>query len=405
MKYALVAAACVGHLALVIRSHNWWYGLPLSKRAGDAVHLLHALLVTALPAAAVAVFGWRLTDVLHWHRVGGFSHLLQAYLAFCLLVAFVWLPFVTFVRLFRREPARLVRCEVVDVARQLGRRPVGSGHHAFLAGLPGNELFEVEYVEKVLYPARLPAAWDGLTILHLTDLHLHGTPDRDWFRVILDRCAAWSPELVAVTGDVADSDVHHRWIIPLLGRLRWRVAAFAILGNHDHRHDVGLIRKRLRRLGMRVLENDCHEVEVRGEKLLVAGHEGPWLPGEPDLSAYPAEAFRLCLSHTPDNVGWARRHGVDLMLAGHLHGGQIRLWPFGSILVPSRCGRRFDAGTFHEPPTLVHVSRGLSGEHPVRYNCRPEVTLLTLRRPARRLPGGLFRGGFLPGNPSCFSLS
>ena len=71
--------------------------------------------------------------------------------------------------------------------------------------------------------------------------------------------------------------------------------------------------------------------------------------------------------------------GIDLMLAGHVHGGQIRLPPFGSVLVPSRYGRRYDAGAFDEPPTLLHVSRGLSGEHPVHYNCLPEVTLLTLR--------------------------
>jgi uncharacterized protein len=53
--------------------------------------------------------------------------------------------------------------------------------------------------------------------------------------------------------------------------------------------------------------------------------------------------------------------------------------PFGSILVPSRYGRRYDQGSFDERPTLLHVSRGLSGEHPLRFGCRPEVTLLTLR--------------------------
>jgi len=66
------------------------------------------------------------------------------------------------------------------------------------------------------------------------------------------------------------------------------------------------------------------------------------------------------------------------MLSGHVHGGQIRLPWIGSILVPSRYGRRYDCGTFAEAPTLLHVSRGVSGEHPLRYHCKPEVTLLTL---------------------------
>src|SRR5262249_46721488 len=158
-------------------------------------------------------------------------------------------------------------------------------------------------------------AWDGLTVLHLSDLHLHGTPDREWFAAIMDRCADWHPDIVALTGDVADSEVHHRWIIPLLGRLRWKVAAFAILGNHDHRYDVGLTRRGRARVGMRVRPNAGAEAGARGERFAAIGHEGPWLKGAPDLSACPAGPFRLCLSHTPDHVRWARRHGVDLMLA------------------------------------------------------------------------------------------
>jgi predicted MPP superfamily phosphohydrolase len=97
------------------------------------------------------------------------------------------------------------------------------------------------------------------------------------------------------------------------------------------------------------------------------------------VTACPEGVFRLCLSHTPDNIGWARQHQINLMLAGHNHGGQIRLPLVGSVIVPSRYGRRYDCGTFHEPPTLLHVSRGLAGKEPVRYNCRPEVAKLVLR--------------------------
>jgi predicted MPP superfamily phosphohydrolase len=130
---------------------------------------------------------------------------------------------------------------------------------------------------------------------------------------------------------------------------------------------------------MHVLSNTWAQVEVRGQPLVVIGHEGPWFKGAPDLAGCPAGPFRLCLSHTPDNIAWARRWGVDLMLSGHVHGGQIRLPGIGSVLVPSRYGRRYECGTFNEPPTVLHVSRGLSGEHPLRYFCRPEVTRLVLR--------------------------
>ena len=379
MTVVFAGLACLGHLVLMIGSHNWFYGLRLPKWAGDVVHLTHALAVLALPAGLLVGWGWGLDGLFAWPPTCTVHALVLAYLAVCLAVALLWLPGVTLFRLLRRPPAGAVRSEIVDLERQLGRRPRGEGHHAFLAHLPGNEIFQIEYVERELYPPRLPAAWDGLTILHLSDLHLHGTPDQDYFAALLDRCAAWAPDIVAITGDVADSPHHHAWIAPLLGRLRWRIAAFAILGNHDHRYDVERIREELRRLDIRVLENNWLTVEVRGQPLTVIGHEGPWLAPAPDLSGCPTGPFRLCLSHTPDNMAWARRQGMDLVLAGHVHGGQIRLPPFGSILVPSRCGRRYDWGAYEEAGTLLYVSRGISGEHPVRYNCLPEVTLLTLR--------------------------
>ncbi len=379
MTFVLAALACLGHLVLMIGSHNWFYGGRHPKRVGDVVHLLHAVAVLALPAGLLLGWGPGLHGLFAWPPTGLVHALVLGYLGVGVLTAVVWLPYVTVRRLLRRVPPGTSRVEVVDIERQLGRRPVGTGHHSFLARLPGNEIFQVEYVERTLHPARLPRAWDGLTVLHLSDLHLHGTPDRDYFEAVMDRCAAWQPDLVAITGDVADSPHHHAWIEPLLGRLRWKVAAFAILGNHDYRHDVAVIRGEMRRLGILVPENSWLEALVRGEPLVVIGHEGPWLEPAPDLSGCPREPFRLCLSHTPDNLAWARRQGIDLVLAGHVHGGQIRIPPFGSILVPSRCGRRYDAGAYEEGGTLLYVSRGLSGEHPVRYNCRPEVTLLTLR--------------------------
>ena len=198
----------------------------------------------------------------------------------------------------------------------------------------------------------------------------------------MDRCADWEPDIVAVTGDLADGLDYIRWIVPVLGRLRWKVAGLAILGNHDGWYAPDRVRRRLRRLGMHVLGNGWERIEVRGEPLIAIGQESPWFHPAPDLSACPPGPFRLCLSHTPDNIRWARRAGVDLMLSGHVHGGQVRLPVIGSILVPSRYGRRYDCGVFDEGPTLLHVSRGLGGDHPLRFLCRPEATRLVLRRPA-----------------------
>jgi predicted MPP superfamily phosphohydrolase len=220
-----------------------------------------------------------------------------------------------------------------------------------------------------------------LTILHLTDLHLCGTPDRAFYHVVMERCLQWGvPDLLALTGDVIDSEWHHRWIVPVLGKLRWNLGAFVILGNHDSWRDVTLIRRRLRKVGMNVIGNGWQQIDVRGEPMIVIGHEGPWFTPIPDLANCPEGIFRLLLSHTPDNISWARANHIDLMLAGHVHGGQIRLPVLGSVFVPSRYSRRFDCGTFYLAPTVMHVGRGLSGQHPLRFFCKPEVTRIVLRK-------------------------
>jgi hypothetical protein len=68
------------------------------------------------------------------------------------------------------------------------------------------------------------------------------------------------------------------------------------------------------------------------------------------------------------------------MLAGHNHGGQIRLPWLGALISPSWYGWRYAGGLYHEPPTLLHVSRGIAAKHPIRLNCPPELALLILRR-------------------------
>ena len=85
--------------------------------------------------------------------------------------------------------------------------------------------------------------------------------------------------------------------------------------------------------------------------------------------------------HTPDRIGWARRHRLDLLLCGHTHGGQARFPGIGPVVAPSLYGSKFASGVFWAPPTLMHVSRGLAGTHTIRLRCPPEVTLLTLLSP------------------------
>jgi predicted MPP superfamily phosphohydrolase len=376
----LLAALVFGHGLVLTYSHNRWYGSGFHKYVIDALQLLHGLLLLGGPIGLVLLYGLDPYPIFVDPLGGVGPALLAAYCAACLaaLPLFVAL---TLWRRLRSKPAALVsnHTRTVDVAAELGYQPLGQSPHGWMARLPRNEVFQVDLAEKTVRLRRLPKAWDHLSILHVSDVHWNGTPDRVYFRRVMDLCAEWKPDLVAFTGDAVDTDGHYRWIVPLFGRLKWKDAALAILGNHDAYFDPQLIRRRLGKLGMQVLGNSWKQIEIRGEPMVVIGNEAPWFGPPPNLSACPAEIFRLCLSHTPDHIGWAKKHGIDLVLAGHVHGGQLRLPAIGSIVVPSRYGRRYDCGLFDESPTVMHVSRGLSGEQPLRYNCRPEVTKLILR--------------------------
>jgi hypothetical protein len=139
----------------------------------------------------------------------------------------------------------------------------------------------------------------------------------------------------------------------------------------------------LRRAGFTALEGRWKVLDVNGSRLALGGTSYPW--GR-DLGRQPiptADA-RILLSHAPDQVYRAAGWGVDLMLCGHNHGGQVRVPVFGPILMPSRYSRRFDRGFFRVGQTLMSVSQGVGAKDPVRVGCHPEVTRLTLRSPVVR---------------------
>jgi hypothetical protein len=98
------------------------------------------------------------------------------------------------------------------------------------------------------------------------------------------------------------------------------------------------------------------------------------------LTGVDPDAFRLMLAHSPDIMPDAVEEKIDLVLAGHTHGGQVRFPFVGATVCPSRYGTRYAAGLYREGRTTLYVNRGLGTvRFPVRFLCRPELALLTLR--------------------------
>lgn len=277
----------------------------------------------------------------------------------------------------------------MDVSRELGFRPAGTGPYESLLNIPGNEVFRLEVAAHEFALPNVPPEWDGLSILHLSDWHFSGTVALPYFEYVTRLCREMQPDLIVFTGDLLDRQELESWIPSTLGTLSAPLGRYFILGNHDWYLQPERIRERMREQGWIDLAGRSKVIEYKGKRLLLGGTEVPWMgkhPGDLDSSA----DFKLLLSHTPDHFSWGRRAGFDLVLAGHNHGGQIRFPGFGPVYCPSLYGCKYASGIFERNGTLLYVSRGLSGRHPLRINCLPEITRIVLRigEPRVRRPAG-----------------
>lgn len=378
---AVFVLGSFGHAALVVALINRTLSLKISEAFGHFCKAWHDAVIALFPiviGVAYGLFGPRALLGGSW---GDMPWLIGAYFHVCIVVGVVD-PLLMFVRTNWPHP-RAVLLETstrIDYSRDVPQPPFGEGPHRRMALVPFNEALSVDFTEKELRFANLPPQWDGLSILHVSDTHFVGVIRRKWFQRVFEEAAHRPVDLVAFTGDLLDDPALVEWIPDTFGRLEAPLGRWFLLGNHDWMTgQPDAVRAAMRRAGWLDASSQTVLLEHAGATLALAGSELPWMGERPDWSGVPETAFRLALAHSPDEITWARRHQARLLLAGHNHGGQIRFPFFGPVYSPSWHGCRFSGGTYQVGSTLMHVSRGLSGRHPLRIRCAPEVTRLVLR--------------------------
>ena len=386
MKFWLAGIAFLGHMAL-------------------GTIILNRLHSTALPfwfikLIDVVWIGWHFLTPLIWmvwlvdpNRLGQiwpvFYPLIYFHLVVCFAAAVSLIPGWLHRNITRqRSPLQLsADSRMVDLVETIGHRPIDDPIIRLVSQIPLNEVLKLDVNEKRLALPRLDPRLVGLTITHLSDLHFTGTMTKDFHREIVRQANALESDLIAVTGDIIDKRKCHDWLGEILGELQAHGGVYFVLGNHDLRvRNEAAIRSALTNRGLIDLGSRWVTTQVKDCTVVLAGNELPWFLPAADMRDCPpavqeTDPLRILLSHSPDQLPWAMRQRIDLMLAGHTHGGQIQLPILGPIFSPSRYGVRYCSGTFFEDPTLMHVSRGVSGTRFVRYQASPELSQLVLVRP------------------------
>jgi predicted MPP superfamily phosphohydrolase len=269
-------------------------------------------------------------------------------------------------------------------------RPARVGVSILKAILPADRLV---VTRRTIAVANLPPALAGLRLLHISDLHWH--PGSELAQGLPALVARLAYDVAVYTGDFIDDDDGIAPVGAILGRMPRARASFAVMGNHDYlrygsassdaprtqHNDVQRLRATLARRGITVLDNAAQPL-FGSERLYITGVDD-YTTGHADLAAalraVPPGAATVLLSHHPDIVLrlGARRPG--LILAGHTHGGQIRLPGVGAVVTHSALPRRHALGLtrYQDVPLFVTRGIGYSGLD-LRVGCAPEVALLTL---------------------------
>jgi uncharacterized protein len=233
-------------------------------------------------------------------------------------------------------------------------------------------------VVRVTVPiADLPADLAGFKIVQLSDLHVGSTIQRSFVDRVVDRANALAPDLVAVTGDVADGFVPElRDHVAPLGRLRAPLGTFFVTGNHEYYWDPRGWMRELERLGIDVLSNEHRLIERGRGRLLLAGVTDLSAASNPHaaVAGAPDSDVRILLAHQPRSAFAAQDAGFDLQLSGHTHGGQY--FPL-NVLV--RLFQPFVAGLHRLEAMWLYVSRGTGyWGPPLRFGAPSEITLIEL---------------------------
>lgn len=247
-------------------------------------------------------------------------------------------------------------------------------------------------VRKTIALKRWPTQLEGFSIALLSDFHYDPVFSIHPIKASIEMVNKLRPDLIALTGDFvsvpylgdpAKGAAAAEPCAQLLRKMQAPHGLWAVMGNHDAFTDADQVTATLRAEGIQVLANQSAPIESNGARFWLSGVEdvlGQTADLDATLHDVPADEATVLLVHEPDYADRVARHPVDLQLSGHSHGGQLRVPFLGPLYLPD-LARKYIWGLYQIGGLMLYTNPGLGTvEVPVRFNCPPEITLITLRR-------------------------
>ena len=236
---------------------------------------------------------------------------------------------------------------------------------------------------------RWPSGLSGVKIAVLSDIHAGSAfIDERKLRLIVDRTNQLQPDLIVILGDYIAGNgrgsrrMEPEVFAPILKNLHAPFGVYSVLGNHDWWYNGTKVRTVLEANGIKVLDNEVLKITVRDNSVWLVGLADLWTrPQHIDevIAQVPEGEPIIALTHNPDIFPQVPSR-VDLVLAGHTHGGQVRFPLIGSVVESSRYGERFEKGHVVENGHDLYVTSGIGTSIvPVRFGVPPEIVLLELK--------------------------
>ncbi|MBI2252591.1 MAG: metallophosphoesterase [Armatimonadetes bacterium] len=225
-----------------------------------------------------------------------------------------------------------------------------------------------------------------IKIIHISDLHLGAFLKEKWIKEVIHKINQLQADFIFITGDLMDrrKQVEIDRYISILGLLRAKSGIYAVLGNHDQSKEIKELLNSLEKIKIKVLINESEKISLNGFHFWILGVNDPYIGRDNlklALEGIPEDNFKLLLSHSPDILRRIESKKINLILAGHTHGGQVRL-PFFKTLIPFSTYKEinyYSSGLFKIKDSWIYVNRGLGMDNlPFRFLSSPEITVLKI---------------------------